>query len=91
MVKARVLVGVSDDTTILRVRDKILAKIEGANSSTPVARCATRGQQVGLVIGRTLNSAEEIGNLELTARDGRTVYVRDVADVALPSAAVRMP
>lgn len=56
---------------------------KGPTARPPWARCATRGQQVGLVIGRTLNSAEEIGNLELTARDGRTVYVRDVADVAL--------
>ena len=40
------------------------------------------GEQIELVAGETLRSPAEIGNLLLTTRDGRPVYVRDVADVA---------
>ncbi|NNU81472.1 efflux RND transporter permease subunit [Halovulum dunhuangense] len=61
---------------------QLAAKVEGANAAAPAGLLRDRGQQVGLVIGRTLATPEEIGNLELTTRDGRTVYVRDVADVA---------
>ena len=64
---------------------QLAGKIEGANSSAPAGDLRRDGQQIGLVIGKTLNTPEEIGNLELTARDGRTVYVRDVADVAFVS------
>ncbi|MCA0918803.1 efflux RND transporter permease subunit [Pseudooceanicola nanhaiensis] len=64
---------------------QLAAKVEGANTATPGGTLREGGQQLGLVIGRTLTSPEEIGNLELTARDGRTIYVRDVAEVALVS------
>ncbi len=60
-------------------------KVEGANRAAPAGTLRDGGEQVGLVIGQTLSTPEEIGNLELTARDGRTVYVRDVADVAFVS------
>lgn len=62
---------------------QLWAKIEGANTSIPVGTLREGGQQVGLVVGETLTTEADIGNLELTARDGRTVYVRDVADVSL--------
>ncbi|MBN9888748.1 efflux RND transporter permease subunit [Salipiger abyssi] len=62
---------------------QLAGKIEGANTASPAGTLREGGQQVGLVIGKTLTTPEEIGNLELTARDGRTIYVRDVADVAL--------
>ena len=61
---------------------QLVGKVEGANSAAPAGRLRSDSQQIELVIGKTLSTAEEIGNLELTARDGRTVYVRDVADVA---------
>src|SRR5690606_10016416 len=38
--------------------------------------------QLGLVAGETLTAPAEIAGLLLTARDGRAVYVADVADVA---------
>ncbi|MGR3379106.1 efflux RND transporter permease subunit [Salipiger abyssi] len=62
---------------------QLAGKIEGANTASPAGTLRDGGQQVGLVIGKTLTTPEEIGNLELTARDGRTIYVRDVADVEL--------
>ncbi|WP_212524318.1 efflux RND transporter permease subunit [Actibacterium sp. MT2.3-13A] len=64
---------------------QLAAKVQGANSAAPAGNVRDGGEQIGLVIGKTLSTAAEIGNLELTARDGRTVYVRDVADVEFVS------
>lgn len=64
---------------------QLAAKVEGANRSMPAGNLRDGGEQIGLVIGQTLSTPGEIGNLELTARDGRTIYVRDVADVAFVS------
>ena len=61
---------------------QLAGKVQGANSAAPAGTLRDGGEQLGLVIGKTLSTPDEIGNLELTARDGRTVYVRDVADVA---------
>ena len=62
------------------------AKIEGANRSFQIGRVREAGQQRMLVAGQTLQTASEIGNLFITARDGRPVYVRDVAKVVLATA-----
>ena len=61
---------------------QLAAKVEGANSAAPAGTLRDAGEQVALAIGQTLSTPEEIANLELTTRDGRTIYVRDVADVA---------
>jgi multidrug efflux pump subunit AcrB len=63
----------------------LVAKIEGANRAFPVGMLRDKGSQIGVVAGRTLGSLDEIGNLVVTTRDDRPVYVRDVADVALSS------
>jgi multidrug efflux pump subunit AcrB len=60
---------------------QLMARLDGANRSAPAGLLREDGRQIGLVIGHTLSTAEAIGNLELTARDGRTVYLRDVADI----------
>lgn len=62
---------------------QLAGKIEGANRSFLAGTVRDGGRQVDLVAGETLQGPPEIGNLLLTARDGRPVYVRDVADVAL--------
>ncbi|EPX78824.1 Acriflavin resistance protein [Salipiger mucosus DSM 16094] len=64
---------------------QLAGKVQGANSAAPAGNLRDGGEQVGLVIGETLSTPEEIANLELTARDGRTVYVRDVAEVGFVS------
>ena len=64
---------------------QLAAKVGGANSAAPAGNLRDGGQQIDLIIGQTLATPDEIGNLELTARDGRTVYVRDVADVGFVS------
>jgi len=64
---------------------QLAGKIEGANSAAPAGLVRDAGEQIGLVLGKTLKTPEEIGNLEVTARDGRTVYVRDLAEVGFVS------
>ena len=64
---------------------QLAGKVQSANASSPAGLLRDGGDQIGLIIGKTLTTPEEIGNLELTARDGRTVYVRDVAEVGFVS------
>jgi multidrug efflux pump subunit AcrB len=60
---------------------QLAGKVQGANRAFPAGRVRDQGEQVVLVAGETLRSPAEIGNLLLTSRDGRPVYVRDVATV----------
>ncbi len=60
---------------------QLAGKVEGANSAVPAGIVRDRGGQIDVMAGETLSTPAEIGNLLLTARDGRPVYVRDVADV----------
>ena len=62
---------------------QLSGKIEGANRSFRAGQVREAGGQHALVAGKTLQSAEEIGNLFLTARDERPVYVRDVSRIVL--------
>jgi len=64
---------------------QLAAKVSGANSAAPAGLLRDNAEQINLVIGKTLSTPTEIGNLELTTRDARTIYVRDVADVAFVS------
>ena len=59
----------------------LAGKVEGANRAFPAGRVRDAGDQITVVAGETLRTPEEIGNLLITTRDGRPVYVRDVADV----------
>ncbi len=61
---------------------QLAGKVQGANTAFPAGLVRDQGDQIQLVVGETLRSPAEIGNLLLTTRDGRPVYVRDVADVA---------
>ncbi|MEX0409273.1 efflux RND transporter permease subunit [Aquibium sp. LZ166] len=60
---------------------QLAGKVESANRAFPAGRVRDAGEQIMVVAGETLNSPSQIGNLLLTARDGRPVYVRDVADI----------
>ena len=62
---------------------QLAGKIEGANRSFQVGMVREDSQQRTLVAGQTLQNLPDIGNLLLTSRDGRPVYVRDVAKVVL--------
>ncbi|WP_116135054.1 efflux RND transporter permease subunit [Tropicimonas sp. IMCC34043] len=60
---------------------QLAAKVSGANNTFPAGKVRDAGQQISLIAGETLRTPEEIGNLLVTTRDGRPVYVRDVASV----------
>ncbi|WP_415392532.1 efflux RND transporter permease subunit [Paracoccus sp. SJTW-4] len=62
---------------------QLAGKVQGANRAFPTGHIRDAGQQIMLVAGETLATPEAIGNLLLTTRDGRPVYLRDVADVTL--------
>ena len=62
---------------------QLAGKVQGANRAFPAGFIRDGGQQIMLVSGQTLASPGDIGNLLLTTRDGRPVYLRDVATVDL--------
>ena len=59
----------------------LAAKVEGANAAFALGTVRDQGAQIGLVAGETLTDLGQIGGLLVTTRDGRPVYVRDVADI----------
>lgn len=61
---------------------QLVGKIQGANTATPAGSVRDNGGQINLMLGGTLSTPDQIANLKLTSRDGRSVYVRDVADVS---------
>ncbi len=60
---------------------QLAGKLQGANRAFPAGNLRDGGEQIMLVAGETLSTPAQIGNLLLTSRDGRPVYVRDVATV----------
>jgi len=61
----------------------LAGKVEGANKAFALGAIRQDGQQIDLAAGETLQSLDQISNLLVTTRDGRPVYVRDVATVSL--------
>ena len=57
-------------------------KVQQANRAFSTGNLRDKGEQIALVAGQTLTAPSEIGNLLLTTRDGRPVYVADVAKVS---------
>lgn len=60
---------------------QLAGKVSGANTAMPASQVREGGRQIDVLAGETLSTPAEIGNLLLTARDGRPVYVRDVATI----------
>ncbi|PIE13253.1 MAG: multidrug transporter AcrB [Rhodobacterales bacterium] len=70
---------------------QLAGKVQSANRAFSTGYVRDRGEQIALVAGKTLNAPSKIGNLLLTSRDNRPVYVRDVADVSyIPGTADRI-
>ncbi|KGF70487.1 multidrug transporter AcrB [Hoeflea sp. BAL378] len=61
---------------------QLAGKVSGANQAFPAGQVMVDGQSADLMVGETLYAPAEIGNLLVTTRDGRPVYVRDLADVS---------
>lgn len=61
---------------------QLSGKVTAANRSFSTGLVRDGGQQIEVVAGETLSTPADIGNLLLTTRDNRPVYVRDVADLS---------
>jgi multidrug efflux pump subunit AcrB len=68
--------------------EQLVAKVRGANRSFLAGTVRDAGTQPSLVAGQTLSGIPDIGLLLITTRDGRPVYVRDVAKVVVAGAPV---
>ena len=62
---------------------QLIGKVESANRSFKVGRVREDGKAVTVMAGQTLTGMPDIGLLMITARDGRPVYVKDVANVVV--------
>ena len=61
-------------------------KLANANRSFLVGAFRDEGKSLPVLAGQTLQGVPDIGLLLLTTRDGRPVYVKDVADVVVGAA-----
>ena len=68
---------------------QLIAKVRGANRSFQAGRLGNRDRSLAVAAGQTMSGVPDIGLLLLTARDGRPVYVRDVARVVVGAAPAR--
>jgi multidrug efflux pump subunit AcrB len=59
------------------------AKIQGANRSFLAGNLREHGRMYEAVAGHTLSGVPDIGLLLVTTRDGRPVYVRDLAKIVI--------
>jgi multidrug efflux pump subunit AcrB len=65
---------------------QLIDKLTNANRSFLVGAFRDNGRSVPVLAGQTLQGVPDIGLLLLTSRDGRPVYVKDVADVVVGAA-----
>ncbi|MGA7327227.1 MAG: efflux RND transporter permease subunit, partial [Rhodomicrobium sp.] len=62
---------------------QLVEKVRSANRSFLAGQIRELDRNVAVVAGQTLQGIPDIGLLLLTSRDGRPVYVRDVANVVM--------
>ena len=63
--------------------NRLVGKLRAANRSFVVGAVRQAGRNVPTVAGQTLRGIPDIGLLLITTRDGRPVYVKDVAKVVV--------
>lgn len=66
--------------------NQLVDKLANANRSFMAGAFEQTGKSTAVVAGQTLQGVPDIGLLLLTARDGRPVYVKDVANVIVGAA-----
>jgi multidrug efflux pump subunit AcrB len=66
--------------------NQLVDKLTNANRSFQVGTFRDGGRAVQVLAGQTLQGVPDIGLLLLTSRDGRPVYVKDVAEVRVGAA-----
>lgn len=62
---------------------QLLGKVKEANRSYLAGRVRQENASKAVTAGQTLQGIPDIGLLQITARDGRPVYLRDVANVVV--------
>ena len=62
---------------------QLVAKVKDANRSFQAGQVRDSGKVRSVVAGQTLSGIPDIGLLLISTRDGRPVYVRDVASVVI--------
>ena len=62
---------------------QLVNKVQQANRSFLAGRIRDKDESLAVAAGQTLQGIPDVGLLLLTARDGRPVYVRDVANVVV--------
>nr|HMN86103.1 efflux RND transporter permease subunit [Bauldia sp.] len=65
---------------------QLVAKVEGANRSFTAGQVRDGGRSLTVSAGQTLQGVPDIGLLLVATRDGRPVYLADVATVVVGSA-----
>lgn len=66
--------------------NQLVDKLTNANRSFQIGAFRERGQSMPVVAGQTLQGVPDIGELVITTRDGRPVYVKDVAKTSVGGA-----
>ena len=66
--------------------EQLVAKVSGANRSFMAGQVRDGGRSLTVSGGQTLQGVPDIGLLLVSTRDGRPVYVKDVATVVVGSA-----
>ena len=66
--------------------EDLVAKVRGANRSFLAGTVRDAGREPTVSAGQTLSGVPDIGLLLVTTRDGRPVYVRDVAKIVIGGA-----
>jgi multidrug efflux pump subunit AcrB len=66
--------------------NQLIDKLTNANRSFLIGAFRDNNRSVPVLAGQTLQGVPDIGLLLLTSRDGRPVYVKDVADVVVGAA-----
>ncbi len=62
---------------------QLVGKVQQANRSFLAGRTRDNGRSVAISAGQTLSGVPDIGLLMIGTRDGRPVYVRDVANIVV--------
>ena len=65
--------------------EQVIGKVQNANRAFLAGAFRENGRSTPIEAGQTLQGVPDIGLLLLTTRDGRPVYVKDVADVVVGS------
>jgi len=63
--------------------NQLVEKVKSANRSFLIGNIRDNNRTLPVVAGQTLSGVPDVGLLLITSRDGRPVYVKDVADVVV--------